>query len=234
MRVIIRTVAVVLGGGSLLFFGTFLLWGALNLVSFGWSNPWALAWDGLLSLLFFAQHSIMVRSRFRAALARSLPVQYHGALYAVASGLVLTIVVVFWQSTTTHLLVINGFPRWLMHALFALAAAGMAWGAVALKSFDPLGIHAMENPAQGAIEPRPILVIRGPYRWVRHPLYFFTIVMMWAFPEISMDRLLFDVLWTLWIYRATFWEEADLVALFGEPYRDYQRHVPRLLPFKAS
>ncbi len=223
---LIITLAVLLGGGSLILFGAFLFFGALGVASFGWAETRILAWDGLLSFLFFAQHSIMVRPRFQRLLSRLMPAHYHGALYAIASGLVLTIVVVFWQETPTVVVALEGLWRWLLHAVLALAAAGMAWGALSLSHFDPLGLDSLRahTPA------RPMLVIRGPYRWVRHPLYFFSIVMFWAFPVLSTDRLLFNLLWSAWIYAATFWEESDLVALFGEPYRDYQRRVPRLFP----
>ncbi len=225
----IFTLAVLLGGGSLLLFGAFLFFGSLGVASFGWTETRSLAWDGLLSLLFFAQHSLMVRPSLQRLLSRLMPAHYHGALYAIASGLVLTIVVVFWQKTPTVVIALEGLWRWLLRAVLALAAAGMVWGAISLSHFDPLGLDSLRAHAPS----RPVLVIRGPYRWVRHPLYFFSIVMVWAFPVLSTDRLLFNLLWTAWIYAATFWEESDLVALFGEPYRDYQRRVPRLLPLTA-
>lgn len=78
----------------------------------------------------------------------------------------------------------------------------------------------------------PTFVIRGPYLWVRHPLYFFVLILVWSFPDISLDRLLFNVLWTLWIVFGTHLEEKDLLAKFGEPYRQYQKAVPMLFPWR--
>jgi methanethiol S-methyltransferase len=232
MAIIILTLATLLGGGSLVLFGGFLFLGPLNLVPMGWTEPWALAWDGFISLVFFAQHSTMLRRGFRDRLGRHLPSRYHGALYAVASGLALTVVVVFWQASPTTVLVLQGFPRLLVRALFVLALAGMAWGGHALGPFDPLGLEAFRTHARGTQPSPPKLVIRGPYLFVRHPLYFFSIVMIWAYPNVSTDRLLFNLIWTAWIHGATFLEEADLAAVFGEPYRDYQRKVPRLIPWR--
>jgi hypothetical protein len=40
--------------------------------------------------------------------------------------------------------------------------------------------------------------IRGPYRWVRHPLFFF-ILIIWSCPNLTTGRLLFNGLWTVWI-----------------------------------
>jgi protein-S-isoprenylcysteine O-methyltransferase Ste14 len=45
---------------------------------------------------------------------------------------------------------------------------------------------------------------------------------------------LFNLLFPGWIVAGTILEERDLVAAFGEPYRDYQRQVPMLLPFGSS
>jgi protein-S-isoprenylcysteine O-methyltransferase Ste14 len=67
---------------------------------------------------------------------------------------------------------------------------------------------------------------------VRHPLYFFTLVLIWSSPDITLDRLLFNVLFTGWIVMGTRLEERDLVAEFGEHYRAYQRYVPMLIPYK--
>ncbi len=70
----------------------------------------------------------------------------------------------------------------------------------------------------------------GAYRFVRHPLYLFMILLIWSTPRFSTDQLLFNVLWTLWIVVGTRLEERDLVADFGDTYRRYQVSVPMLLP----
>jgi protein-S-isoprenylcysteine O-methyltransferase Ste14 len=225
--------AIITGGGSMLLFGVFLFFGPLRLIHMGWSEPATLAWDGLLSLVFFVQHSSMLRRGFRQRLARIIPPHYHGALYAISSGFALTAVVIFWQSSSIGLYALEGVPRWLVRGLFCLAMAGMAWGARALQSFDPMGLSAFRAHVRGKQSPPQHLVIRGPYWWVRHPLYLFSILLIWACPDVTADRLLFNVLWTAWIYVGSILEEADLVAEFGETYRDYRRRVPRLVPWRV-
>ena len=74
--------------------------------------------------------------------------------------------------------------------------------------------------------------VRGPYRWVRHPLYSGILVLLWTNPDITTDRFLFNVLWSAWIVGATFLEERDLLREFGAQYRAYQKYVPMLLPFR--
>lgn len=231
MAPLMIVLATILGGGSLCLFGLFLLLGPFELLPLGWTEPWALVWDSFLSLVFFAQHSTMLRPSFRDRLAEHLPTRYHGALYSITSGLALTGVVLLWQCSPTMLCRLDGLPRLVTRALFILAAGGMAWGASVLHSFDPLGLQAIRAHGRNRESPAPRLAIRGPYRWVRHPLYSFSIVMIWSHPDFSVDRLLFNLLWTAWIFGATYLEEADLAAVFGEPYREYQRRVPRLFPW---
>jgi protein-S-isoprenylcysteine O-methyltransferase Ste14 len=56
------------------------------------------------------------------------------------------------------------------------------------------------------------------------------IILFWSAPLLTIDRLLFNTLWTIWVVAATVLEERDLTDDFGEAYRDYQSMVPMLVP----
>ena len=81
-------------------------------------------------------------------------------------------------------------------------------------------------------EPPPPMpfTVRGPYCWVRHPLYFFSLLMIWFSPVLTFDRLMFNILWTGWIIVGTILEERDLTVAFGDEYKEYQQKVPMLIP----
>ena len=79
--------AVVIGGGSLLLFGVFLLIGPIPVIRFDASELLILLWNASLSILFFVQHSGMVRTSFRTMLARIMHPDYHPAIYSIASGI---------------------------------------------------------------------------------------------------------------------------------------------------
>lgn len=225
--------AALVGGGSLLLFGIFIIIGPVTIIRLDASERQVLLWDGLLSILFFVQHSGMVRASFRAWLSSVVSSRYHPSIYAIASGVTLTAVALLWQPAHTVLFQLQGPLRWLPRAASLLAAAGFAWGFRALAFFDTFGLAPfMTRFREKNLQP-PSLVIRGPYLWLRHPLYFFTIVLIWSVPDVSSDRLLFNLLWTLWIVIASFLEERDLVVAFGEPYRNYQKTVPMLLPWRG-
>lgn len=220
--------AILLGCGSIGLLAT----GPGGTVDLHLSSPEALALDAVLSLAFFVQHSVMVRRPVKAAMARKIPERYLGAVYAITSGVVLSAVALLWQHTETWA-VATGLLRWISIALSLLAAAGFVWGFTSLRHHDPLGIRAIRAHHAGLPGRAVALEVRGPYRWVRHPLYLCVLVLFWANPEVSADRLLFNLLWSAWVVLATFLEERDLTAELGAPYRAYRRRVPMLLPWKG-
>ncbi|MHB8771032.1 MAG: methyltransferase family protein [Syntrophales bacterium] len=224
-------VTAVTGIGSLLAFLVFLYRGALDVVDLGLGDMGRLLFDTLLSAAFFLQHSLMIRKPLRRRLEGVIPSPYQGALYTVASGLVLLGCIACWQGSDILLLEAQGPARGLMRAASFLSLLGFAWGIRALGDVDMLGLAPLRRNLRGK-QPLPPkrFIVRGPYRWVRHPLYLFTIVLFWSNPVLTLDRLLFNILWTTWVIIGAVFEERDLVADFGDAYRDYQKNVPMFIP----
>ena len=202
--------ATLLGGGSLLVLVVFLYVGSLGLLDLGLEGFGVLSWDALLCLAFFIQHSLMIRKSFRRRLIRLIPPHYQGAFYTVASGIVLLVLLVFWQQSAYTLINLQGALSWLVRGISFLAIAGFAWSMGALGSFDVFGLNPILARMRGTVQSPMPFVIRGPYRWVRHPLYFFMLVLIWSCPRFSEDRLLFNVFWTAWVVVGTMLEERDL------------------------
>jgi protein-S-isoprenylcysteine O-methyltransferase Ste14 len=227
---VVLFLAVLLGGGSLMAFLVFLLAGSPELINLKLHTNEVLWWDAGLSMAFFIQHSGMVRRSLRQRLAQFLPVEYEGAIYAITSGIVLLVLIVLWQKSSPVFTLFHGVFRWFFYVVYLLSFSGFIWGTRALKGFDPYGLRPILGRLRGR-KPKPMLfVVRGPYRWVRHPLYLFMILMIWSCANLTSDRLLFNGLWTVWIVIGSIFEERDLVSEFGDAYRDYQRKVPMLIP----
>jgi protein-S-isoprenylcysteine O-methyltransferase Ste14 len=222
------------GGSSLLMFGVFLLLGPFNLIDLNLSTGGVLSLDFALCLMFFVQHSGMVRTSFQRKLGAFVPEHFHGVIYTIASAATLWTVLLLWQPAEPTLASADGPLRWLLRGTFFAATLGFVWGTRSLESLDGFGIQPIQTAMHGkAIDAIP-LTIRGPYRWVRHPLYAFVLVLLWSFPDVTTDRLLLNLSWTVWIFVGTILEERDLVNEFGESYRSYQRQVPMLLPLRRK
>jgi protein-S-isoprenylcysteine O-methyltransferase Ste14 len=220
--------AIFFGAGSVLLL---VIGEPIRIVHFNWSEQNILLWDTFLSLFFFAQHSITVRKFFRERVKMIFSSHYDVAIYATTSGIALTIVVLFWQRSQITLLNLQGIPRLVVSILNLLGVLLFILGASKLRPFDPLGIGPIRAHLREIIYKPGPFIIRGPYRWVRHPLYACILVMFWANPNLTTDQLLFKVLWSGWIIIATFLEERDLSREFGDVYLEYKKTVPMLIPW---
>jgi len=84
-------------------------------------------------------------------------------------------------------------------------------------------------------DPPRRLVISGPYRWVRNPMYLGMGVILLGegitFPRLMNTMLIMTA--SLWIAVTLFiigYEEPTLRAKFGDGYIDYCKHVRRWIP----
>jgi protein-S-isoprenylcysteine O-methyltransferase Ste14 len=141
--------------------------------------------------------------------------------------------VLFWQESARTIVELEGAARWLLRSLVPAAGIIFIWGVRSLGHFDTFGIHAILDRIKGKDEKQLPLAARGPYRWARHPLYLAFLILIWSFPTLTADRLLLNVLWSVWVVIGTVLEERDLVAAFGDSYRRYRRQVPMLIPWRV-
>jgi protein-S-isoprenylcysteine O-methyltransferase Ste14 len=236
---IVMMLAIVLGGGSIILFG----WaGRPSLVHMQLSPIDALMWNAFLSLIFFIQHSVMVRRSIRTRMAVVIPLRYDGAFYAITSGFVLALVTLLYQRVEAPpLFVLHGVPRLIAYVIALLSVVLTIWAIRALRTFDPFGTRPIrqhlrnkrDSSSSNTLFRAKAFVVRGPFRWVRHPLYSAVIILLWATPEMSPGRLELAALWTLWILVGALLEERDLVIEFGETYRQYCNQVPMLIPWRG-
>ncbi len=220
-----------IGGGGLLAFMLFLFAGSFNLVSLGLGEIQALVFDALLCLAFFIQHSSMARKSFYQRSARFLPARYGGVVYAIASGVVVLALVIFWQESAYTLVSPQGFVRWSLRALFFLAIGCIIW-ALSTGFFVLYRLQSNIDDLRGKKKQQAPLIKHGPYRWVRHPLYLSALLLVWSYADLTLDRLLLNLLFTVWVIVATTLEDRKLVATYGEAYRTYQREVPMMIPWR--
>lgn len=223
-------ITAVIGQASMIGLGLFLFHGSFDLLNLGLGERASIWFNACLCLSFFVQHSFMVRKSYRRWLSQFVREELHSAIYTIASGIILLAIIIFWQKSTHELMIAKGVSYWFLRSCFFLSIAGMVWGNKALGSFDSFGLNSILSYIRGTQPKRLSFAPRGPYQWVRHPLYFFSLLMIWSSPHITTDRLLFNLLFTVWMVIGMFMEERDLMASFGNVYIDYRKQVPMIIP----
>jgi protein-S-isoprenylcysteine O-methyltransferase Ste14 len=74
------------------------------------------------------------------------------------------------------------------------------------------------------------MVVKGFYRYVRHPLYSAGMLFIWFSPYMTQNILTLNIGITLYFLIGTFFEERRLVKDFGQQYLDYKDRTPRFIP----
>ena len=139
--------------------------------------------------------------------------------------------VIFWQESAYTLVSPQSFVRWSLRALFFIAIGCIIW-ALSTGFFVLYRLQSNIDELRGKEKQQAPLIKHGPYRWVRHPLYFSALLLVWSHPDLTLDRLLLNLLFTVWVIVATTLEERKLIASYGEAYRTYQREVPMMIPWR--
>jgi protein-S-isoprenylcysteine O-methyltransferase Ste14 len=120
-------------------------------------------------------------------------------------------------------------------AEIARQLAGVALLALGLTLFVA-SLRRFVGEGEGTLapwDPPRRLVVRGPYRYVRNPMISGVLFVLFGEALVLLSRP--HALWAALFLavNATYIplvEEPQLASRFGEPYRDYCRHVRRFLP----
>jgi len=123
-----------------------------------------------------------------------------------------------------------GVPVAMNLAAFAL----FALGATAYGASDFLGVASLRAAVSGGTAPAAeSFATRGVLRWVRHPWYSGSFLVLWGH-DLDAAGLTASLVLTAYLCVGTWLEERKLVAQFGDTYRQYQRQVPMFIPRKPE
>lgn len=118
-----------------------------------------------------------------------------------------------------------------------LALIGIFWcfKYVCFKEF--IGLSQIDRYIKGdysdnELDENYTLRIEGPYKISRHPIYMFSIIILLFRAEMNLAYLTMLTSFIAYFYIGSYYEEKKLVRLFGDEYRNYQKKVPRIFPFK--
>ena len=152
-------------------------------------------------------------------------------------------------SVMMNIIRIGGLILWLSPFVYLINPAWMAWSKIGLPEWARwlgvglgilcvLGIYWLFSSIGSGISPtsatrqQHVLSTKGPYRWVRHPLYTIGSSMFISFGMMADNWFIaaLGILTFILMAIRTPKEEANLIEKFGDEYREYMKRTGRFLP----
>ena len=113
-----------------------------------------------------------------------------------------------------------------------LMIAGQAISAlllfIAVSQTDVLAFVGLRQLSEG--QEKSSLVTNGLYRIVRHPLYTFSLLILWLTPSVTVNTFVVYLALTIYLLIGALFEERKLLREFGQEYASYKSVTPMLIP----
>lgn len=182
-------------------------------------------------IVYFALHSALASLAIKRKVAAAWPQRmpyYRLSFNLLASLLLLPILWLSYHAPGPMLWRWQSAAAWLANGL-ALAAVAGFW--LSLKGYDMqefLGLRQLQHKVR-KVEDQEHFHLSPLHRYVRHPWYFFGLVLIWT-RDMNATTLLSAVFITLYFVIGSRMEEKKLMVYHGDTYRRYRARVPCLLP----
>jgi len=190
----------------------------------------AVAVDLALVALFGLQHSVMARPGFKRAWTRVVPKEIERPTYVLASSAVVIALFAAWQPIPVALWHTEGVWAAVLQAGALLGFGIVLYSTFLIDHFDLFGLRQVFLAWRGRAYTEKRFVTPQLYRFIRHPLYVGWIASFWFAPTLTVGHALFASGMTAYILIAIRYEERDLEAALGEPYRRWRSRTPMFVP----
>ena len=122
----------------------------------------------------------------------------------------------------------TGLGSVLAVSLSVAAVAGFIWS---LRFYDMREFSGLRQLSENndSVEDQERFQLSPLHRWVRHPWYFFALVILWT-RDMNLSMLISVIMMTFYFIIGSKLEERKLLRYHGDVYRRYQQRVPGLIP----
>lgn len=196
----------------------------------------------LLSFIGFAVfHSLTAAESFKLSMANFMGERvyqgFYRLIYSAVSMLTLLPIAYFYLQLPNQLLYSAPAPwSWLLISLQFAGLIGLTVSVLQSGAMAFVGVSQALDFLNGRKIGREsglgeTLVVHGLYRYMRHPLYTFTMLFLWAAPRMTRNYLILVILTSAYFFVGSYLEERRLTADFGDAYADYKKQISRFIPF---
>ena len=191
----------------------------------------AVAINVLLFSAFALHHSVFARLPVRAFVRRIVPIQLERSAYVWVASLMLIAICFYWRAVPGVVWQVSSPWNWAVR-LVQLAGIWLTLrSAAVIDGLELAGVRQVSHPESQIPHPAAQTVefkTDGPYGWVRHPIYLGWILVVFSVGTMTMTRLVFATISSVYLLVAIPFEERTIRAQ-SPSYGDYMRRVPRKL-----
>lgn len=188
-------------------------------------------WGFVHSLLASLKVKKFIQQQFGKAIA------FYRLFYNLFSLITLYLIWEYAPHPSTKIYRLNPPFDYLVLIPQFLSLIGIIWSFryISLKEF--LGLNQAERFinkefSENELDEKMTFRIEGPYKYTRHPIYFFSILFLVFRAEMDLFYLTVVIVFITYFYIGSVYEEKKLVEVFGDVYQEYQKNVPRIFPVK--
>jgi methanethiol S-methyltransferase len=203
----------------------------------------SLVFDSALIFFLFAlfgySHSLLASRKFKENLANNIgdKIAFYRLFYNLIS--IISFVAIIGLSPKPDV-VLYDLPNPYDLVFFALQIVGftgLLWAVKVIDVMEFLGINQIKRYFNGSynqaeLDEHSKFLIEGPFKFCRHPIYFFSIIMLMFSPSMNLWYLITLINIVIYFYVGSIYEERKLEKLFGVQYSNYKNDVPRIIPYK--
>jgi len=175
-------------------------------------------------------HSLLSRRFVKDLMKKWVGEDFVKPVSVIMMGITQCLMLYFWEPLNGTIWKAEGVFYWALTALFLGSFGLVFYSSILLDYMEVLGVRKILRRIKGEPQKPPVLVLRGPYMYCRHPVYIATIAALWIGPVMTIGRLEFAILGTVYIFIGAWMEEITARAEIGEEYKRYQDRVPMWVP----
>lgn len=191
----------------------------------------------VLVIVFSVLHSLTADHRVKDWVATQVGERVYEGWYRIVYNAVsvLTLAPIFLAMLLAESTIVYSIEGGLRVVFLAVQGIGFIGLVISLLQIDWMRfaglsqvlayVHGQKLP----LPPEP-LQTRGVYGLVRHPLYFFSLLVLWFLPIMTSTSLAFSISATAYFLVGSLIEERRMLHYFGGEYEAYMQRVPWMLP----
>lgn len=195
----------------------------------------------MLFALFAYSHTWLASIKIKRALAEKLgnKIAFYRLFYNASS--IIFFAAFYAVSPKPDIIVYDlRFPFDIItFALQVLSLIGLFWASRGTDWKEFIGIAQIKRFIKGEynvddLDEKQTLKIEGAFKFVRHPIYLFSILFLGFRPTMTLFYLTMYICVIVYFYTGSIYEERKLIEMFGDEYKEYQKGVSRIFPVKIG